>query len=688
MPKDTSHKGRPPQQARGAEKPQRHQPTAPTGKIVFGDNLAFLRTLPGESVDLIYIDPPFNTGRVQARKQLTTVRDEDAPDRVGFKGRGYRTQVLGEKSFDDAFTDFAAFIIPRLEEARRVLKPSGSFFLHIDYREVHYCKLYLDQIFGRASFINEIIWAYDYGARSRSRWSPKHDNILWYAKDPENYTFNFDEIDRIPYMAPGLVGPEKAARGKTPTDTWWHTIVSPTGKEKTGYPTQKPLGVVERIVRLHSNPGDTVLDFFAGSGTIGEACWRLGRNFILVDSNREAIDVMKRRLRNCQPEISTVSKHIPNNTQQFPPDRTDVHILAVSVWDYDSQQLENLQGPKEDLRMVKKLFASSSQLGLYKESQIKALSNPTIEELRASLVQYAMDRTATGDILIFYFSGHGTVLPSGEFGFCLKNTMARIDNGGCLPLTVLSFDDVVRTLTAADVHPVFIIDACFSGRAAPNDQTRVIQSMHDDIHRVAASSYGLLCACYAESRAIDAVDGGPFTRALYEVVLNGLADKDHLRKPFLQLQDLSGPIQRKLTTDNGPLPKLYVGPDFPEFPLVRNIGYKPLTETLMTYHKKTLDLMWDNGTPRTVTIEQIDDLGKSAYGNHSKLSLAPWLLVEDDGDRKHRRLTLRGQQFMQGKLKVAETLEKDVNGAWHPAVGSREISFSEIRDSNSNRRKD
>ena len=275
-------------------------------RIVFGDNLTYLRTLRGASIDLIYIDPPFNTGRVQARKRLRTVRDDTSPDRIGFKGNGYRTIVLGEKAFDDIFEDFAGFIVPRLEEAHRVLKPSGSLFLHIDYREVHYCKVYLDQIFGRASFINEIIWAYDYGARSRRRWSTKHDNILWYAKNPEDYTFNFDNIDRIPYMAPGLVGPEKAARGKTPTDTWWHTIVSPTGKEKTGYPTQKPLGVLERIVRLHSRAGDTVLDFFAGSGTIGEACGKLGRNFVLVDNNPDAIEVMKLRLTRFQPEIVSV----------------------------------------------------------------------------------------------------------------------------------------------------------------------------------------------------------------------------------------------------------------------------------------------------------------------------------------------------------------------------------------------
>lgn len=264
-------------------------------EIVHADNAAFLPTLPDASFDLIYVDPPFNTGKAQARTQLQTVRDEDG-DRTGFQGKRYRTVKVGTRSFGDSFTDYLAYLEPRLEHAWRLLRPNGSFFLHLDYREVHYAKVLLDQIFGRESFINEIIWSYDYGGRATRRWSPKHDTILWYAKDPDNYTFNYDEIDRIPYLAPDLVGAEKAARGKTPTDCWWNTIVSPNGKEKTGYPTQKPLSVVERIVRVHSNPGDRLLDFFAGSGTFGEAAARHARDVVLVDVSEDAIAVMRRRL--------------------------------------------------------------------------------------------------------------------------------------------------------------------------------------------------------------------------------------------------------------------------------------------------------------------------------------------------------------------------------------------------------
>ncbi len=263
-------------------------------RIYFGDNLPILESLPSGSVDLIYIDPPFNTGKVQSRTQMKTVRSVEG-DRTGFAGQRYRTIKVGSKGYADIFDDFLAFLAPRLEEAYRLLAPHGSLYFHIDYREVHYCKVLLDGIFGRDGFINEIIWAYDYGGKPKSRWPAKHDNILFYAKDPEHFTFNVDDIEREPYMAPGLVGPEKAARGKLPTDTWWHTIVSTNGAEKTGYPTQKPLGVINRIVTASSCPGDTVLDFFAGSGTVGESCLKLGRKFILIDNNPEALAVMARR---------------------------------------------------------------------------------------------------------------------------------------------------------------------------------------------------------------------------------------------------------------------------------------------------------------------------------------------------------------------------------------------------------
>lgn len=274
-----------------------------TGRILQGDNLLVLQGMEAGSAALIYVDPPFNTGRQQTRVRMRTVRDA-AGDRWGFGGRRYRTERLGGESdgqaagigYADDYDDFIGFLRPRMVEARRVLTETGSLFVHLDAREVHYAKVMLDEVFGRACFQNEIIWAYDYGARARRRWPAKHDTILWYTRDPERYTFNLEECDRIAYMAPKLVGEEKAARGKLPTDVWWHTIVSPTGKEKTGYPTQKPVGVLERIVKVHSNPGEVVLDFFAGSGTTGEAAARHGRSYVMVDRSAEAIAVMERRL--------------------------------------------------------------------------------------------------------------------------------------------------------------------------------------------------------------------------------------------------------------------------------------------------------------------------------------------------------------------------------------------------------
>ena len=263
--------------------------------LYFGDNLTVLKRIPDSSVQLVYIDPPFNTGREQQRSKVTTKRNNEG-NRIGFKGERYETVKSTVLSYDDQFANYWDFLEPRIEEAFRVLRKSGTLYLHLDYREAHYAKVLLDALFGPECFLNEIIWAYDYGGKSKSRWPAKHDTILVYVKDPKNYFFNSEEVDREPYMAPGLVTPEKIERGKLPTDVWWHTIVSPTGKEKTGYPTQKPVGILRRMIQASSKPGDVVLDFFAGSGTTGFVANELGRRFILVDQNPESIEVIKERL--------------------------------------------------------------------------------------------------------------------------------------------------------------------------------------------------------------------------------------------------------------------------------------------------------------------------------------------------------------------------------------------------------
>src|ERR1700733_12692288 len=263
--------------------------------VIAGDNLPVLERLPEGAFDLVYVDPPFNTGHAQARSTVSTVADPSA-DRVGFGGRRYRSQLLQRLSYEDQFADYLEFLEPRLARARELLAPHGTLYFHIDYREAHYCKLLLDELFGRDAFLNEIIWAYDYGAKPRRRWPAKHDTILAYVRTPGAHHFDADAVEREPYMAPGLVGAEKAARVKRPTDVWFHPIVPTNGSEKTGYPTQKPAGVVRRLVAASSRPGGWCLDPFAGSGTLGAVCRELGRRFVLVDRNPAAIDVMRARL--------------------------------------------------------------------------------------------------------------------------------------------------------------------------------------------------------------------------------------------------------------------------------------------------------------------------------------------------------------------------------------------------------
>ncbi len=267
--------------------------------VLEGDNLAALAALPELTFDVVYMDPPFNTGRAQTRGQITVERAADpeaAGARAGFGGHRYTSTLLRTLSYEDAFGDYLDFLAPRLTRARELLAPHGTLYFHIDYREAHYCKLLLDEIFGRDAFLNEIIWAYDYGAKPRRRWPAKHDTILVYAREPGAHHFDAEAVEREPYMAPGLVSAEKAARGKRPTDVWFHTIVPTNGREKTGYPTQKPEGVLRRMVAASSRPGGWCLDPFAGSGTIGAVCRKLDRRFVLIDSSPTAIEIMRERL--------------------------------------------------------------------------------------------------------------------------------------------------------------------------------------------------------------------------------------------------------------------------------------------------------------------------------------------------------------------------------------------------------
>jgi site-specific DNA-methyltransferase (adenine-specific) len=263
--------------------------------VIEADCDAVLPRLPAASFQLVYVAPPYTPAR-RRRHDRIEVRAAEDGDRGGFGGRRYASSTLGTLSFEDGFDDYLGFLEPKLVQARRLLRPDGTLYFHIDYREAHYCKLLLDGVFGRKCFLNEIVWAYDYGGRAKRRWPAKHDTILVYVRDPRRYHFDSAEVEREPYMAPGLVTPEKAARGKLPTDVWWHTIVGTSSKEKTGYPTQKPEGVLRRIVAASSESGAWCLDFFAGSGTLGAVAGKLGRRFVLVDSSPQAVAVMLGRL--------------------------------------------------------------------------------------------------------------------------------------------------------------------------------------------------------------------------------------------------------------------------------------------------------------------------------------------------------------------------------------------------------
>lgn len=270
-------------------------------EIYLGNNLEVLDKIP-HTFRLCYTDPPFNTGKIQTRKSIK-VKSSDEGDRSGWKGKSYASEIVSNMSYEDKFDDLSVFLYPRVEKIYDKLSSDGSMLIHLDYREVHDVKVnVMDKIFGRSCFINEIIWAYDYGARSTSKWSAKHDTILWYVKDPDNYIFNYGEVDRIPYMAPGLQpSKERVEAGKTITDVWWHTIVC--GKEKTGYPTQKPRGILDRLVKVHSKPGDYLIDPFAGSGSFGDSALHHSRNCVLIDENRESLKTMEKNLAKWDPII-------------------------------------------------------------------------------------------------------------------------------------------------------------------------------------------------------------------------------------------------------------------------------------------------------------------------------------------------------------------------------------------------
>lgn len=357
--------------------------------------------------------------------------------------------------------------------------------------------------------------------------------------------------------------------------------------------------------------------------------------------------------------------------------RTTVMAIGVSKYRY----LMPLKGPAKDLRIVENLFLNQNEFGIYEPRQFTALLNPTVEKVRSTLTQYVRTRSARGDILILYFSGHGCIIGANNFGFCFADTvMSSFDEGGILPLSVINFRDIVQTLSAGDIHPVFIIDACFSAATAREFDSKVTSVMHDDLHNYSAGSYGLLCSSNSVTASVDTDDGGPFTHAVATIIAEGLSANKLRYWPFITLRNISQPVQERLTLAGSPLSKQYLGPDLPEVPIARNNAYKPLAESFSPYMRRILQHIWNNGSPKEAHHEELrNSVGPGAYGNHSKLSLPPWNLVEDGQRKRTRRLTEKGKKFMDGKAKIPDKIIKDpLLWEWVAAPDCKMISINDV----------
>ncbi len=465
---------------------------------------------------------------------------------------------------------------------------------------------------------------------------------------------------------------------------------SPTGKEKSGYPTQKPLGILRRIVQASSNEGDVVLDFFAGSGTAGVAAHELGRRFILVDKSKKAVKIMRKRLPKTAVNTASFKRKTPVSRKDLSPSSaTDmtiariaanadrVNVIAAGVWQYDN--LAPLRGPEKDLQLMRALLTDRSSGCLFKETQLAFLTNPTSATLRNCLRKYATSRSAHGDILIFYFSGHGCRVGENDYGLCCIDAELDAERKSTIPLSVLNFRDIIRTLAIVEVHPIFILDACYSGLSAEPAITPAEGTIQDSLQRHWGGSYGILCSSHEMAASYDSYEGGVFTRALCEVARQGRSDKEGKRWPFITLEDLAGPLRETLTKKGHPLSRCHIGPDLPRVPIVRNSAYRALSIRFSPYMRKTIDLLFKRGKPYEATIADIrDTAGPGPYGNHRKLSLKPWRLVEDGSSIKSRKLTERGIKFAKGKLCIPRQIICDpITKAWQKKNGTHLIYISE-----------
>jgi len=357
-------------------------------------------------------------------------------------------------------------------------------------------------------------------------------------------------------------------------------------------------------------------------------------------------------------------------------DRTTV--LMAGVADYD--ELPKLAGPSYDMDMAARLFAENPDVALFVAERVNELHNPTNEVFRNAIAEYAQARSARGDILIIYFTGHGCIMPNGSFGFCLKDTRLGGLINTVLATTAVSAEDVLSTLAVADVYPVLILDACFSSATSPQGSTASVLTVEESLQRHNAETYALLASSSSMSVSVDTSGGGAFTQALYTVVLNGLSDAAGRRSPFITLDQLAGPLQEELSRMGVPLSRCFVGRDFPILPISKNPSYRPQSESFAPYMRRIIELLWNSGNPVEAPISEFSTkIGPGAYANHSKLSLLPWGLVEDAGSNSVRRLTPRGEKFARGEISIPKVIMRDpFTEEWKAAPQTERIRIDEV----------